>query len=294
MEHMTHEVSTQAILLGWILISAIPLLLVVALLGIRVRLFAWLAVASGVALQGFHSLEHVIQVVFWGRDPYAAPYMSPLAKQAAAGLESIAANTFGFRDFPTLGMELLHLVGNTLFLLGVLALLIGTPFSNRRGAATIAFVFEGTHLLEHIILTSSVLNGSPAWGSSTLFANISGAQLSTHRIWWHFVMNIAALALFLWALLRPGLTTTARNITIGLLISVNFLPVLVAHFSVEAATGYPSVLNILGAPVIALALNPVTFTALLLSQVPTRTTPPKSDIEESDTEEITNTTGITK
>jgi len=122
--------------------------------------------------------------------------MSPLAKQAAAGLESIAANTFGFRDFPTLGMELLHLVGNTLFLLGVLALLIGTPFSNRRGAATIAFVFEGTHLLEHIILTSSVLNGSPAWGSSTLFANISGAQLSTHRIWWHFVMNIAAGAIF--------------------------------------------------------------------------------------------------
>jgi hypothetical protein len=280
MEHMTQEVSSQAVLLGWMLLSAIPALLVVALLGIRVRMFAWIAVVGGVALQGFHSLEHVVQVVFWGRDPYAAPYMSPLAKQAAAGLESIAANTFGFRGIPTLGMELLHLVGNTLFLLGVLSLLIGIPFSNRRGAATIAFVFEGTHLLEHVVLTSTVLNGSPAWGSSTLFANLSGAQLSTHRIWWHLVMNVAALALFLWALLRPGLTAKARNATVGFLFSVNFLPALVAHFSVEASTGYPSVLQLLAAPVIALLLNPVTFTALLLTQVPIRKAPPGSGTSE--------------
>jgi hypothetical protein len=81
-------------------------------------------------------------------------------------------------------------------------------------------------------------------------------------------------------LLRPGLTATARNITVGFLLSVNFLPALVAHFSVEASTGYPSVLQLMAAPVIALLLNPVTFTALLLTQVPTRTAPPGSGTTE--------------
>jgi hypothetical protein len=269
MDHSNAVVASDALVLGWLLLTAVPVLAVLALVGTRRRLAAVTAVVAGFGLQTFHTFEHLVQVRFWSDNPWSAPFMSPLAKKAASGLESIATSVFSLPTRPTLGMELLHLVGNTLFLLGIFALLVGKPFSSRRQPALFAFIFEGLHLLEHMVLTSFVIAGRPAWGSSTLFNALSGAQLSTHRIWWHLVMNVAALALFTYALVRPVLAGRMRLLAIGLLAVSNFAPVLVAHFYASPMSGYGSTAQLLDpSTVISLLINPVTLTAAALLIIP--------------------------
>ncbi len=275
MNHSTTGTAPMdALIMGWVLIAAIPLLAIFAFAGKRSRLAAYLAVAAGFGLQTFHTFEHIIQVVFWGKNPWAAGFMSPIAKKAAAGLESIAATSLGWNGRPTLGMELLHLVGNSLFLLGIAALLIGAPFRAKRAGATLAFTFEGIHLLEHIVLTATTVAGYPAWGNSTLFNTLSGAQLSTHRIWWHFVMNIAALILFALAIFSNSFSKTVRNTSISLLLVANFLPVAMAHFYATPMTGYNSTAQLLSLTTAsAWLVNPITITiALILLTGPKPTT----------------------
>lgn len=255
----------DALIMGWVLLGAIPVLAVFMFAGIRSRVAAYLAVAAGFGLQTFHTFEHVIQVVFWGRNPWAPGYMSPVAKKAAAGLESIAASAMGWTGRSTLGMELLHLVGNTLFLLGIAALLIGKPFASKRHGAILAFSFEGLHLVEHIILTTTTVAGYPAWGNSTLFNTISGSQLSSHRIWWHFVMNVAALILFAFALFSEGFSRRVRAIAVGLLLTANFLPIVMAHFFGKPMSGYSSTEQLFSAAsATAWLFNPITITIALL------------------------------
>jgi hypothetical protein len=259
----------DALVMGWVLIAAIPVLTFFVLAGVRSRISAYLAVVAGFALQSFHSFEHVIQVVFWGKNPYAPGYMSPVAKKAAAGLESIAASTLGWTGRSTLGMELLHLVGNTLFLLGIAALLIGSPFAAKRAGATLAFTFEGLHLLEHVILTATTVAGYPAWGNSTLFNTISGAQLSSHRIWWHFVMNIAALALFALAIFSEKFSRRVKAAAVSLLVVANFLPIAMAHFFAAPQAGYGSTAQLLDlSTVTAWLFNPITVTIALILLAP--------------------------
>jgi hypothetical protein len=256
---------TDALVMGWVLIAAIPVLATFMIAGVRSRLAAYLAVAAGFGLQSFHSFEHVIQVVFWGKNPYAPGYMSPVAKKAAAGLESIAASTLGWTGRSTLGMELLHLVGNALFLLGIGGLLIGIPFAAKRHGAMLAFTFEGIHLLEHVILTATTVAGFPAWGNSTLFNTLSGAQLSSHRIWWHFVMNIAALILFALAIFSKEYSRRVRKVSVSLLLVANFLPIAMAHFFAAPQAGYGSTAQLLNlSTVTAWLFNPITVTIALI------------------------------
>jgi hypothetical protein len=259
----------SALILGWILIAAVPVLAIFAFAGVRSRIAAYLAVTAGFALQSFHSFEHVIQVAFWGNNPWSPGFMSPVAKKAAAGLESIATSTLGWAARPTLGMELLHLAGNTLFLLGIAALLIGQPFKQKRAGATIAFTFEGVHLLEHVVLTATTVAGYPAWGNSTLFNTLSGAQLSTHRIWWHFVMNIAPLILFALAIFSKTYSRRVRNVAIALLLIANFLPVVMAHFFATAMTGFGSTVELFSITnATAWLINPITITIALILLIP--------------------------
>ena len=265
MNHITSTAQTDSLIFAWLLLLGIPALIILALVGRKLKVAALIAVIGGVGLQTFHSIEHVIQGYFWARDPLAPGYMSPLAKKAATGLESIASSTFGISGRSTLGMELLHLVGNTLFFLGIVALVIGAGFKAKQTAAKYALAFEGIHLLEHIALTATTVAGFPAWGSSTLYGNLSGSQLSTHRIMWHLVMNLAALALTLYAISSKGYSKSARWASAGTLISAGLLPVVLANIYGIPMSGYGTTIKIFDPSTLtALLANPIPITAILV------------------------------
>lgn len=265
MNHDASSVSTAALFYASVLLLGIPCLIVLTIAGVRSRWAAITAVVASLGLQTFHSLEHVVQSAVWAKNPLAPGYMSPLAKQAAAGLESVAASAFGITGRSTLGMELLHLVGNTLFFIGIVALVVGQPFASRRRAALYAATFEGIHLFEHAVLTATTIAGFPAWGSSTLYNTISGSQLSTHRIWWHLVMNIAALALTVHAVKGSEYTKAVRNAAVTLLVLAGTTPVLMAHFFAVPMSGFASTAQFFSFPTLtALLVSPITMTALLI------------------------------
>lgn len=110
-----------------------------------------------------------------------------------------------------LGMELLHLIGNTIFMAGLGALAVvytargyaSTEFRNLRIALTV----QGIHLLEHIALTLTVIFAGQAIGVSTFFGGIEGPLLSSWRVWFHFLINLFAS----WYALRAVLDLRLRR-----------------------------------------------------------------------------------
>jgi hypothetical protein len=78
-------------------------------------------------------------------------------------------------------------------------------------------------------------------------------------------MNLAALLLFIWALKTPKITTLLKNGAAAMLISVNFLPVLMAHLFGSPMSGYASTSQLLSIEtILSLLINPVTITAAVL------------------------------
>lgn len=206
--------------------------------GLKYRFLAVTGVIIGLIIQGFHSFEHLVQVVYWGNYPLAPPFMSPPAKTASAGLEALAQN-FNILAIPTLGMELLHLFGNMIFLTGALTLLFGKGFSkSQKDKARILVLFEGLHLLEHVLTTTFVLTGQTAWGASVVYGELSGSQAATYRIWWHFIMNLAGFLLFVWAALPTKVRSRYFFITGASLIGASFIPLVPTYF-VPRDAGYP-------------------------------------------------------
>lgn len=225
---------------GFALIALFLFVSIVFILSLRFRFFAVFGVILGLILQGFHSFEHVVQALYWGSHPLAPAFMSPTAKTAAAGLEGLA-ESFGLVAIPTLGMELLHLVGNLIFFTGALTLLLGKGFSSsQREKARVLVVFEGIHLLEHVITTSFVAAGQTAWGASVVFGELSGSQAATYRIWWHLLMNLAGFILFAWAALPKTAKPRYFYITGLTLIGASFIPLIPAS-SVPKDAGYPGI-----------------------------------------------------
>ncbi|MGI8694126.1 MAG: DUF6008 family protein [Geodermatophilaceae bacterium] len=76
----------------------------------------WLVggVIAVLIFQVVHSAEHVAQATYWLFNPTMPPWMSAWAMGATNGLASVSGGT------PALGMELLHLIGNGIFLGGLL------------------------------------------------------------------------------------------------------------------------------------------------------------------------------
>ncbi len=142
-----------------------------------------------------HLQEHVAQVGYWLAHPNDPAWMTPWG----TGL----ANGYGVVDTtkPTLGMEILHLMGNFVFFAGLAAVMVITRHA--RGTRTRHYGVMGTwmqglHGLEHLVLTLSVWFGAKrAIGLSTWFGLVQpGLGLSTYRVWWHFVANIMGSYIF--------------------------------------------------------------------------------------------------
>ncbi|WP_344664621.1 DUF6008 family protein [Catenulispora yoronensis] len=153
----------------------------------------------GVAGQIGHLLEHVAQAVYWIGHPEAPAWMTPWGTGMARGFGQID------RSRATLGMEILHLVGNFIFLAGLAAVMVITRRARRtrtRHWGRMGVWMQGIHGLEHLALTISVwLGAKQAVGLSTWFGQLQpGPGATTYRIWWHFLANVAGSVIFVLAL----------------------------------------------------------------------------------------------
>jgi hypothetical protein len=154
-----------------------------------------IVIVVGVIGQIGHLTEHVAQVGYWFQHPNSPAWMTPWGNALARGFGQI--DTFK----PTLGMEILHLTGNFIFLAGLAAVMVITRHA--RGTRTrfwgkMGVWMQGLHGLEHLSLTLSVWFGaSQAIGLSTWFGQLTpGPGLTTYRIWWHFTANVIGSIIF--------------------------------------------------------------------------------------------------
>ncbi len=151
---------------------------------------------AGLAFQVGHFAEHALQFGIWilgdlsaicGRDtPWMSPWVTEIVREA------------GTRMFPAadpqrqmmLGMEILHLAGNGIFLSGLVCLFRCVPSKWIRWA----IYLEGFHLYEHLMLTASAYFVGKPIGLSTLFGGssvIGSREFAVgYRVSWHFLMNL--------------------------------------------------------------------------------------------------------
>jgi hypothetical protein len=152
-------------------------------------------IVVGVIGQIGHLTEHVAQVGYWFQHPNSPAWMTPWGNALARGFGQV--DTFK----PTLGMEILHLTGNFIFLAGLAAVMVITRRARRtrtRFWGKMGVWMQGFHGLEHLSLTLSVWFGaSQAIGLSTWFGQLTpGPGLTTYRIWWHFTANVIGSIIF--------------------------------------------------------------------------------------------------
>jgi hypothetical protein len=147
-------------------------------------------VVGAVGFQLFHFIEHGLQVGYWLLHPKQKPWLTPWAQTGADGLAYWCQLWPGNGTASQRGVEFLHLVGNSVFFAGVIAIFVLARISNTRSrSAQGAVLFQGLHLVEHVLLTATVFMTGTGWGASTMFGRWSGTELSTHRVWWHFIVN---------------------------------------------------------------------------------------------------------
>ena len=173
-------------------------------------------VVGAVGFQVFHFLEHGLQLGYWFFNTKQKPWLTPWAQTGVDGLAFWCQIWPGSGGAGQRGAELLHLVGNTIFLVGVLALFVLARETRTRNRSTQgAVLFQSLHFLEHILLTATVFVTGRSWGASTMFGRWSGSELSSHRVWWHFTVNAIATAIALSALVavtRSGALSGMRKV----------------------------------------------------------------------------------
>ena len=173
-------------------------------------------VVGAVGFQVFHFLEHGLQLGYWFFNVKQKPWLTPWAQTGVDGLAFWCQIWPGSGGGGQRGAELLHLLGNTIFLVGVLALFVLARETKTQNRSTQgAVLFQGLHFLEHSLLTATVFITGTGWGASTMFGRWSGSELSSHRVWWHFTVNAIATAIALSALVavtRSGGLPSMRKV----------------------------------------------------------------------------------
>ena len=161
----------------------------------------------GLIFQVGHFFEHAAQFTIWllgdlsnicGRD---TPWMSPWVTEM---VRYVGLTLFPQASAPRqmmVGMELLHLAGNSIFLVG-----IGCMYHRWRSKwVRWAFTIEGLHLCEHIMLTFTAIYVGKPIGVSTLFgyAPEFGREFAVgYRVTWHFVLNLLPMPFCMVALME--------------------------------------------------------------------------------------------
>lgn len=145
-----------------------------------------LVAGAGLTFQVVHAVEHVAQAAAWALQPSQPPWLTPWA---AAGRDVLAVG-----GDAAVGNELLHLLGNVIFLAGLVALAgLARRRDSRSRALRVAVAIQGVHVAEHVALTGSVLVGDRPIGITTLFGLLDpGPALWTLRVGAHFALNTVA------------------------------------------------------------------------------------------------------
>lgn len=144
------------------------------------------------AFQIVHFGEHTYQTSVWLAGEREKPQMTALGMWAMHEVGMMFFPDEPFLRQSKLGLEVLHLVGNGIFLIGIIAL-----YSFIRVKSVLwAMIIEGFHLYEHVSLTVSALALNKSIGMSTLFGlPIGGLEQVALRVWWHFIFNAIPTAL---------------------------------------------------------------------------------------------------
>jgi len=150
------------------------------------RAITYIAVA-GVAFQVVHFIEHVAQLGYWFAHPLEAPWLTPWA---VVGRDMLAAG-----GAAVTGTELLHLIGNVIFFVGLIGMCLVLVCQRRsitdHQLLKKGIMWQGVHVAEHVALTTTWLVFGKSMGISTFFGLVSaGPFLSSYRVWWHFVINL--------------------------------------------------------------------------------------------------------
>ncbi len=151
--------------------------------------------AGGMLFQVVHALEHAAQSAVWTAHLDQPPWLTPWA---AAGRDWLAHGG----DI-ALGSELLHLVGNLVFLVGLVALagIAGRRGDRRPRALTAALWIQVLHVVEHAALTASAATLGTAVGVTTALGQLPpGPALWSLRVVAHFTINAVATVAAVWAL----------------------------------------------------------------------------------------------
>lgn len=159
-------------------------------------------VSFGLLFQIGHFFEHTVQMAVFMFGSHTTPYMSPIATYLThlLGMFFVPNATMTYQM--AVGMEIVHLIGNLIFLATIGGLYCLYPSGRVRQAQWI----ETFHLYEHIMLTSTVVFLGKAVGLSTLFGGteVLGGNVFAvgFRVTWHFVMNLIPSVLVMRALMQ--------------------------------------------------------------------------------------------
>lgn len=153
------------------------------------------------AFQVVHLIEHAAQLGHWLGNPTEPPWLTPWAM---AGRDALAVG-----GTAAAGSEVLHLVGNLIFLVALLAMAAVAPRAGSRSHQDLdrAVYLQGFHVVEHLLLTISFLIWGRSLGVTTLFGVATGVFGSSLRVWAHFLLNLVATyyaGRAGWALYRHG------------------------------------------------------------------------------------------
>lgn len=156
------------------------------------------AAVGGVTFQVVHFVEHLAQLGYWLGNTDEPPWLTPWAEVARDGL-AFWCQVFPGKGVDGLrGVEMLHLIGNLLFLAGAVAL---AALIDRRGVAgrraiQRCIALQGFHVAEHVLLTVSVFTTGRSLGISTLFgaADPGTDGAVAYRVLFHFTINLVATA----------------------------------------------------------------------------------------------------
>jgi len=155
---------------------------------------------GGLVFQVIHVLEHGLQFLFWALAPTDAPWLSSWAAGTADGLQYFCSLVPLTDGKESIGAEMLHFTGNTIFLGALTAWHLAMRAEGRNivnlGRAEKVQLF---HVAEHVLLVGSVIAFNKALGLSTLFGLIDGALLSSVRVCFHFGINAIATTFALMA-----------------------------------------------------------------------------------------------
>jgi hypothetical protein len=161
----------------------------------------WWILAFGatlaLAFQIGHFAEHAVQLGVWIIDTSSrtTPWMSQIAMTLVHAIGTTLFPELGAQRQMMLGMEVLHLIGNGIFLGGLGCLY----YCLRSKYVRWALYVEGFHLCEHIALTFTVLYLGMPIGLSTLLGHakeLGGQEFAVgFRVSWHFLMNLLPMPL---------------------------------------------------------------------------------------------------